>query len=116
MLESLKAATVPATMSDGSTRTLNVSWKKIEQENGRYYAVGEVNVLGTPHSVAPQEVKVEIQVVNPFTITAATAEHGSVAVDKASAYAGETVTITVTPDSHQCFLNPNQHECLRQRC
>lgn len=34
-----------------------------------------------------------------YTVTASAAENGSVSVDKASAAAGETVTLTVTPDA-----------------
>ena len=41
-----------------------------------------------------------VNVSTPYTVTANTPTNGSVSADKTSAAAGDTVTLTVTPDSH----------------
>ncbi|MEE3492756.1 InlB B-repeat-containing protein [Ruminococcus sp.] len=61
----------------------------------------EVTTLGDNSFVMPRNnvnVRVNIVRVDPYTITVESPEHGTLTADKATAMAGETVKLTITPD------------------
>lgn len=94
-------ATVDAVFADDSKVALNVTWKKLEKQNDKWYIVGEVDPSNIGYATiltGAQEVKQEVTVERVArTVAVAGASNGTVTVDKAEAYLGETVTITCTP-------------------
>lgn len=94
-------ATVDAVFANDSKVALNVTWKKLEKQNDKWYIVGEVDPSNIGYATiltGAQEVKQEVTVERVArTVAVAGASNGTVTVDKAEAYLGETVTITCTP-------------------
>lgn len=99
----VNAATVDAVFENGKTVALNVTWQRLEQQNGTWYIVGVVdtNDIGYASSLTGaqtvrQEVTVE-RAVRSVTVQAGIA-HGKMTADKEEAYLGDVITFTLTPD------------------
>lgn len=94
-------ATVDAVFANDSKVALNVTWKKLEKQNDKWYIVGEVDPSNIGYATiltGAQEVKQEVTVERVArTVAVAGASNGTVTVDKTEAYLGDTVTITCTP-------------------
>lgn len=98
MLGMMNAATVTATLTDNSTKDLNVTWTGISQTGNTYVAKGMVEAVGIGATVVPaKEITQELTVYKTLNVTVAEAENGSVSTDVQTAKFGDTVTITVTP-------------------
>lgn len=98
MLGMMNAATVTATLTDNSTKDLNVIWTGISQTGNAYVAKGMVEAVGIGATVVPaKEITQELTVYKTLNVTVAEAENGSVSTDVQTAKFGDTVTITVTP-------------------
>lgn len=78
----------------------------VDLESG--YRLESISVNGTPieadngvyaFTMPLGNVSVTAEIVRVYAVTAADAEFGGIALDKTTAKAGETVTVTVTPES-----------------
>lgn len=66
MFAALNPANAVATMSDGTTKQLPLTWTSVVNEDGKYYAVGTTRVVGQsiPTRVSKATVKHELTVVD----------------------------------------------------
>ena len=101
MLSAVNKATVTAALSDGTTKTAEVFWNAVKEENGTYYAFGSIAAVGAGATVAPRaEIKQELKVYKILDVeTAENLTGGAISSDKAKAYAGIVVNLTVTPEA-----------------
>lgn len=98
MLGMMSAATVTATLTDNTTKDLNVIWTGISQTGNTYVAKGMVEAVGIGATTVPaKEITQELTVYRTLNVTVAEVENGSVSTDVQTAKFGDTVTVTVTP-------------------
>ena len=99
MFDNLNSAKVETTLADGSKGEVGVYWDKVVKQGKKYIAQGYIRTvgLGVPYVLESRTVSYELAVKNLVYVEADEIENGEITLDKEEGYAGDVVTITVTP-------------------
>ena len=99
MLDNLNTAKVKTTLADGTNGEVGVYWEKVVKQGKKYIAKGYIRTVGlnVPYVLDGRTVSYELAVKNLVYVEAAEIANGEITLDKEEGYAGDVVTITVTP-------------------
>ena len=99
MLDNLNTAKVKTTLADGTNGEVGVYWEKVVKQGKKYIAQGYIRTVGlnVPYVLDGRTVSYELAVKNLVYVEADELANGEITLDKEEGYAGDVVTITVTP-------------------
>ena len=99
MLDNLNTAKVKTTLADGTNGEVGVYWEKVVKQGKKYIAQGYIRTVGlnVPYVLDSRTVSYELAVKNLVYVEADELANGEITLDKEEGYAGDVVTITVTP-------------------